>query len=100
MKFDNRNLHKNVVMIFKQLKTAQNVYFSYLEADDIGYLSFWISDDSKLEKWPIYLTIICGWVNFSVNYLPIAYSEKSYHNIMYIIPVSNKTTSSKIIHPV
>ena len=33
----------------------QNVYFSYLEAGDIGYLSFWISEeDSKLDKWPNY----------------------------------------------
>ena len=38
MKFDNRNLHNNVVVIFKQLKTVQNVYFAYLEAGDIVYL--------------------------------------------------------------
>ena len=54
MKFHNRNLHKNIVVIFKQLKTVQNVYFSYLEAGDIVYLSFQISKDSELEKWPNY----------------------------------------------
>ena len=54
MKFDNRNLHNNVVIIFKQLKTVQDVYFSYLEARGIGYLSFRISEDSELEKWPNY----------------------------------------------
>ena len=37
-------------MILKQLKTVQNVYFWYLEAGDIGYLSFRISEDSELEK--------------------------------------------------
>ena len=52
LKFDNRNLHNNVVVIFKQLKTVQNVYFSYLEVGDIVYLSFRISKDSELEKWP------------------------------------------------
>ena len=52
LKFDNRNLHNNVVVIFKQLKTVQNIYFSYLEAGDIVYLSFRISKDSELEKWP------------------------------------------------
>ena len=55
MKFDNRNLHNNVVIVFKQLKTVQKVYFSYLEAGDIGnYFSFRISEDSELEKWPNY----------------------------------------------
>ena len=52
LKFDNRNLYNNVVVIFKQLKTVQDVYFSYLEAGDIGYSSFRISEDSELEKWP------------------------------------------------
>ena len=54
MKFYNKNLHNNVVIIFKQLKTVLAVYFSYLEAGDIGYLSFRISEDSELEKWPNY----------------------------------------------
>ena len=52
LKFDNKNLHNNVVIIFKQLTTVQNVYFSYLEAGDIVYLSFRISKDSELEKCP------------------------------------------------
>ena len=52
LKFDNRYLYNNVVVIFKQLKTVQNVYFSYLEAGDIVYLGFRISKDSELEKWP------------------------------------------------
>ena len=51
-KFDNKNLHNNVVIIFKQFNTVQNIHFSYLEAGDIGYLSFQISEDSELEKWP------------------------------------------------
>ena len=38
------------MIIFKQLKTIQNVYFSYLEAGDMDYLSFRISEDSELEK--------------------------------------------------
>ena len=37
--------NNNVVIIFKQLKTVQNLYFSYLEAGNIGYLSFRISED-------------------------------------------------------
>ena len=40
------------MIIFKQCNTVQNVHFSYLEAGDIGYLSFQISEDSELEKWP------------------------------------------------
>ena len=42
------------MIIFKQLKTVQNVYFSYLEAGFIVYLSFRISKGSELEKWPNY----------------------------------------------
>ena len=65
LKLDNRNLHNNVLVIFKQLKTVQNVYFSYLEAGDIIYLSFRISKDSELHrkmaelaKWPNYPAIL------------------------------------------
>ena len=54
LKFNNRNLHNNVVIIFKPLKTVQNVYFSYLEAGDIVYLSFLISKNNELEKWTNY----------------------------------------------
>ena len=52
MTFDKRS--SDVVIIFKQIKTVQNVYFWYLEAGSIGYLSFRISEDSELEKWPNY----------------------------------------------
>ena len=50
LKFDNRNLHNNVVIIFKQLKTVQNVYFSYLEAGDIGYQNGRISEAVELPR--------------------------------------------------
>ena len=51
------------MVIFKQLKTVRNVYFSHLEAGDIVYLSFRISKDSELKKmaelakWPNYLDL-------------------------------------------
>ena len=40
LKFDNRNLHKNIVITRKQLKMIYKVCFWDLEAGDIGYLSF------------------------------------------------------------
>ena len=47
------NKRNYVIIIFKQLKTVQNLYISYLEASDIGYLSFRISKDIELEKYRI-----------------------------------------------
>ena len=49
MYFTSTVTKKNVVIILKQLKTI--IYFSYLDAGNIGYLSFRISEDIELEKW-------------------------------------------------
>ena len=66
------------MIVFKQLKTVQNVYFSYLEAGDIDYLSFRISEDSELEKWPDY-------PDFPYNY--IVYHIVYQLDKLYSIPV-------------
>ena len=39
------------MIILKQFKIIHNVYFSYFEAADIGYLSFWTSGDRDPKKW-------------------------------------------------